>query len=84
MFLVHRLRTTDHEVTPVPVLPLGYDGLVELREGRHRYTASIIAGRSHIPAVLDPEADPALHARNGVGFYGTLGGFRPRYVPGTT
>lgn len=48
--------TEDHE--PITVRPLP-DGSWRLIDGRHRFVASIIAGRPDVLAALDPEHEEA-------------------------
>jgi hypothetical protein len=55
--IVHTLRCTTADVPPVHVVRLA-DGAYRLMDGRHRYIASIIAGRRDIPACYDRLAEP--------------------------
>jgi hypothetical protein len=49
--LAHRYRTTTEDADPITVTALD-GGLYRIEDGRHRYFASVIAGRPDVLAVL--------------------------------
>jgi hypothetical protein len=48
--LVPKLRKTDEDWEPI-VVRLGTDGVWQIQDGRHRFFASVIAGRRDVLAV---------------------------------
>lgn len=58
MALAYRYRSTTEDEHPADVTPAG-DGFWRIRDGRHRYLASVIAGR---PDLLCCPTDPAHDA----------------------
>lgn len=63
MHLVHLLRTTTADTTPVQVVRLA-DGAYRLMDGRHRMAGYWIAGRRDLPATYDREVSRANHDRS--------------------
>lgn len=60
MSLAHALRSTSADVEPpVRVLPIEGVPFFRLMDGRHRFMASVLAGRPDVLAVLD-EPDRVL------------------------
>jgi hypothetical protein len=51
--LAHLFRTTTEDADPITVTALD-GGLYRVDDGRHRYFASVIAGRPDVLATLEP------------------------------
>ena len=53
MSLVYMYRSTDHDAEPITVTPTEYPGVYRIKDGRHRFMASVIAGRRRVLAVIE-------------------------------
>lgn len=55
MSLVYMYRSTDHDAEPITVVDLG-NGFFRVKDGRHRFLASVIAGRRRVLGVVEADA----------------------------